>query len=73
MENYYYRTIDTAKYIVRHKTTIRQTAKVFNMAKSTLHYDLQNRLPFIDEELYFKVNKILQFNFNEKHIRGGEA
>ena len=43
------------------------------MAKSTVHYDLTNRLPFVDHDLYLKVKTILHTNFEEKHLRGGEA
>ena len=69
----YFRTIDYALYIIDNKATIRQTAKKFNVAKSTVHYDLKNRLKYYDKELYLTVKKILQINFDEKHIRGGFA
>ena len=52
----YLRTIDYALYIIDNNATIRQTAKNFNVAKSTVHYDLKNRL-----KLYDKVKKILIF------------
>lgn len=67
------RTIEYANYIIENKATIRATAKVFGVAKSSVHYDLKNRLKYYDEELYMRVKKILQDNFNEKHIRGGLA
>lgn len=74
MENeVYLRTIDYALYIIDNNATIRQTAKQFNVAKSTVHYDLKNRLKHYDKELYLQVKQILQNNFNEKHIRGGFA
>lgn len=73
MKNYYTRTKELAEYIVNKKATIRQTAHAFAMAKSTVHYDLSNRLPFVDYDLYLQVKKILNINFNEKHLRGGEA
>lgn len=73
MKNYITRTIKLAEFISNTNSTIRQTAKHFGMAKSTIHYDLQYRLPQIDNALYLKVKKILCVNFNEKHIRGGEA
>lgn len=69
----YLRTIDYALYIIDNNATIRQTAKNFNVAKSTVHYDLKNRLKLYDKELYLQVKQILQNNFNEKHIRGGFA
>lgn len=73
MKNYNVRTKKIADYIEKTHSTIRQTAKVFSMAKSTVHYDLSRRLPGIDYAQYLKIKKILNLNFNEKHIRGGEA
>lgn len=73
MENYNIRTIKLAQFICKTNSTIRQTAKHFGMAKSTVHYDIKNRLPQIDYALYSRVKQILCVNFNEKHIRGGEA
>lgn len=72
-DDLYFRTIDYALYIIDNNATIRQTAKQFNVAKSTVHYDLKNRLKHYDKDLYLKVKQILQNNFNEKHIRGGFA
>lgn len=69
----YTRTIDYALYIVDNKATIRATAKKFGVAKSSVHYDLKNRLKNYDIDLYLNVKQILQNNFNEKHIRGGMA
>ena len=69
----YFRTMKYAMYIVENSATIRQTAKVFNVAKSTVHYDLKNRLKYYDRSLYDRVKQILQNNFDEKHIRGGFA
>ena len=41
--------------------------------KSTLHTDVTERLKLIDTDLYKQVRKILNINYNEKHIRGGES
>lgn len=68
-----YRAIKLAEYIAENKCTIRSCAKHFNMAKSTVHFDLKNRLKHLDRELYYKVREILNENFIEKHLRGGEA
>lgn len=67
------RIINSAKYILRHNSTIRATASVFGISKSTLHYDLSYRLQGIDRRLYEKVKKLLKYNFSQKHIRGGQA
>lgn len=73
MKNYYERTLNLAHYILDNDATIRQTAKAFSMAKSTVHYDLINRLPYVSEDLFLQVKKLLNINFTQKHIRGGEA
>lgn len=67
------RTLEEAQYIVKTQKTVRESAKHFNVSKSTLHSDLKNRLPKINYELYLKVEKILQFHFEQKHLRGGKA
>jgi putative DeoR family transcriptional regulator, stage III sporulation protein D len=61
------------EYIVKNLSTIRKTAKAFNISKSTVHSDIVKRLKFTNKNLYDKVHKILLYNFSQKHIRGGEA
>ena len=73
MKNIYLRTKQLAEYMLKTKCTIRQVAKVFGMAKSTVHYDLQNRLKTFDTNLYNQVVELLDENFSQKNIRGGEA
>ena len=72
-EDVYLKTIKYARYIIDNNATIRSTAKRFGVAKSTVHYDLSKRLKAYDEDLYLQVKKVLQVNFDEKHIRGGMA
>lgn len=67
------RAVSLGKYIYKTKSTVRQTAMIFGISKSTVHYDVSTRLKKIDRSLYEKIHKILNNNFNEKHIRGGEA
>lgn len=67
------RTLQVANYISGTQKTIRQTAKVFHLSKSTVHNDLAKRLAQVDPALYEDVKKILDKNFEEKHIRGGQA
>lgn len=69
----YVRAIEFANYIISNKTTIRATAKKFNIAKSTVHYDLKFRLKNYNKQLYNQVREVLKTNFEEKHIRGGLA
>lgn len=67
------RTLQVATYVADTEDTIRKTAKNFNLSKSTVHYDLSVRLKKIDRNLYGIVKKILDKNFAEKHLRGGES
>lgn len=67
------RCIKFGNYIVNNMTTVRATAKKFGISKSTVHKDVRVRLKKIDSNLYEKVNKILEKNKKERHIRGGIA
>lgn len=67
------RVIDFASYIIDNNATIRQTAKVFGYSKSTVHNDIQKKLKKLDKQLFEKVKIILENNFSNKHIRGGES
>ena len=67
------RAVTFARHILDAGDTVRQTAFIFGISKSTVHYDVSHRLKKIDFNLYKKVNKILEKNFNEKHIRGGNS
>lgn len=67
------RVIEEAKYILDKKTTVRELAKVFGWSKSTVHIDLEHRLPRINSKLYKKVRQVLDKNKEERHLRGGMA
>lgn len=67
------RVLLAAGHIKETHETIRQTAKKFGYSKSTIHNDVSYRLPKIDMSLYEETKKILDENFAEKHIRGGES
>lgn len=62
-----------AEYIIDTGATVRATAKVFRISKSTVHKDVTERLFNINRELYYKVDTVLQKNKSERHIRGGLA
>lgn len=61
------------EYIIDTGATVRATAKVFKISKSTVHKDVTERLLHINRELYKQVNTVLQKNKSERHIRGGLA
>ena len=45
----------------------------FNVSKSTVHKDLQDRLIYINKDLYDQVDNILEYHKEIRHIRGGES
>ncbi|MBQ0111474.1 MAG: sporulation transcriptional regulator SpoIIID [Oscillospiraceae bacterium] len=61
------------KYIVRTGATVRETAAVFRVSKSTVHKDVTQKLQESDFGLYQKVAAVLRVNKEQRHIRGGEA
>ena len=67
------RVVLFGEYMVSHKATVRATAAVFGVSKSTVHKDLTERLPEISPILYRNVRKILRINKEQRHIRGGLA
>lgn len=67
------RVIKTALYIVENKTTIRDAAAFYGYGKSTVHTDVTERLRHINTSLFYEVRKVLNYNYQEKHIRGGES
>ena len=67
------RVIKEADFIIKENATVRATAKAFGVGKSTVHYDMTKRLPFLDEDRAKKVKNVLFINLSERHIRGGLA
>lgn len=67
------RILEEAYYIAETGATVRATAKIFGVGKSTVHKDVTKRLKSIDKDLYLAVKKVLKINLSERHIRGGEA
>ena len=67
------RVLDEAKHIIKTKDTIRSTASIFDVSKSTVHNDLNTRLKKIDSNLSNEISKIFKDHEETKHIRGGEA
>ncbi len=65
------RVIKEADYVLRENATVRKTAEVFGVGKSTVHYDLTKRLPYLDEDRARRVKGVLFINLSERHIRGG--
>ena len=67
------RVMDIGNYILKSGATVRDTAKVFGVSKSTVHKDVTERLPKVNAHLANEVKKVLEVNKAERHLRGGEA
>ena len=67
------RAVALAQYIVEHQATVRAAAGKFGISKSTVHKDLSERLPWLDQNLYRRAKAMLEENKAERHIRGGIA
>lgn len=67
------RVLEVAQYIIHSRATIRKTAKVFGVSKSTIHKDMTERLPKINPDIAEEAKSILDLNKAERHIRGGKA
>lgn len=62
-----------ADYIVSTKKTIRETAKIFKISKSTVHKDISERLKELDFNKYIKVEDIFKEHIEIRHILGGQS
>ena len=67
------RVVAVANHIIDTKDTIRTTAKKFNISKSTIHKDLQERLIQIAIEKYNQIKKIMNEHIETRHLKGGES
>lgn len=67
------RVLEVAQYIIDSRATIRKTARVFGVSKSTIHKDMTERLPKINPDIAEEAKSILDLNKAERHIRGGKA
>lgn len=67
------RVIEIADYIINSKQTIRETAKRFNISKSTVHKDMTERLKKLDLNKYNIIEKIFENHIQIRHIKGGQS
>lgn len=67
------RAVNIANYIIETNATVRQTAKMFGISKSTVHKDVTERLALVNSAMAAQVREILDCNKRERHIRGGMA
>lgn len=67
------RVLEISVYIIETSSTVRQAASVFGVSKSTVHKDMTERLPKINQQSARRVRLVLDLNKAERHLRGGEA
>ena len=63
----------TAEYIASTGATVRAAAKVLGVSKSTVHKDMEMRLPQLSKALAKEVAAVFALNKAQRHLRGGEA
>ena len=73
IESAFDRAVVLGKYITETGATVRETAKVYGISKSTVHKDVTVRLKHENSALYKAVRAVLDKNKEERHIRGGIA
>ena len=67
------RVIREAEIIAGTGATVRQTARLLGISKSTVHKDMESRLPKLSPPLAKEVAAVFERNKAERHLRGGEA
>ena len=67
------RVNDIADHIINTKDTIRQSAKIFGISKSTVHKDLKERLYILNIDKYNQIKEIMNEHIETRHIKGGES
>lgn len=69
----YTRILKEAQYAIETRSTVRQTAKVFGVSKSTVWTDLAVKLQELDESLAGRAGEVLKENKAARGKRGAEA
>lgn len=67
------RCVEIGQYIVDTGATVRQAAAKFGLSKSSVHKDMNERLPQVHAQLGLSVSAVLKYNKQVRHLRGGEA
>lgn len=67
------RVLGIAAHILSTGATVRACAQRFGISKTTVHKDMRERLPRLNPPLAEAVGSVLQFNRDDRHIRGGDA
>ena len=61
------RILKEANRIVESHKTLRELAGEFGISKSTLHKDMQKKLPLIDRDLYRKVQQVFREHLESRY------
>lgn len=67
------RALEEARFVIDTHSTVRETAKIFGISKSSVHKDLTERLPNYSPLLADQASAVIQQNKEERAIRGGIA
>lgn len=67
------RVLNVTDYIIKNKTTIRETAKVFGVSKTTIRTDITVRILELNPQKASEVEEVILFNKSQRHLRGGLA
>jgi putative DeoR family transcriptional regulator (stage III sporulation protein D) len=67
------RLLAEAAYILEYGATVRACAAAKGVSKTTVHKDMRARLSKIDSRLSRSVDRVLDVNRQQRHIRGGLA
>ena len=67
------RCVTIGQYIAETGATVREAAKRFGVSKSSVHKDMDERLPRVSQALAAQVRQVMRYNKSVRHLRGGEA
>lgn len=67
------RILEEGQYIANNLSTVRETAKVFGMSKSTIYSDITEKLPELNKDLAEDVRLVLDLNLEERSSRAGKS
>lgn len=69
MQHVYDRAVSVGWYILRSNATIRKTASVFKVSKTTIHEDVRRRLPLIDIWLAQQVGRVIDAHKSGRYTK----
>ncbi len=67
------RCVRIGQYIAETGATVREAARTFGLSKSSVHKDVDERLPRVHAALAAQVRQVLSYHKAVRHLRGGAA